>query len=880
MPESSDTPQNAPAVGPPSEPLFEFAVTTRKKDVKTLNALGGSFAEMVEWLTAPAEVGEKDGDALIPAVFRPCPSPCRNAHKPGALDCGGGTDHRLAANVVRMTMLGCDLDNLTQAEHDAIIERLDAGAWNCIIWQTHGHGEAGKGCRLRVLFPFLQPLELKNPKQWSRVVWPMLMKFVGLPIDMSTSDPCRVYFLPRKPTAESVRAACAKSDGAFFDWRLVPGIEAAMAVMSTAVDVAPAPAPDEDPTRPVDLEAIRARLSKISDHTAPQLKLLLKGLALVPPPSKRGASDISRREGWRRTTVAVANVAEGWESTEALLELFRDSHAAEMAESPEDHTEWDTIVNLLESARDNAPQYKAEKRSAEMAWHESFKARLVQQIASNGTAQPAPAAVEAASEVIVTEAPGAAHVTVPIASRPLSDLGNAERFADQHASALRYVAEWGNWARWDGTRWAKDLTMPMEKAKATVRSILVEALNARDPEISKRLAAHSLKSESASSLNALLNVVKGLDGMHISATAFDGDPWALNVLNGTIDLRTGLLRPHRQNDLFTKLASVHYDPAALCPTWDRFLQRIMCGKPELLDFLQRCVGYSLTADVSEQVMIFLHGGGQNGKSTFLTTLQHVFGEYAKQAAPSLFLSTDNEVHPAGQADLQGSRLVISIEVEKGRTFAEVTIKQLTGGDRIKARFMRQDFFEFKPTFKIMIAANHKPRVRGTDKGIWRRIRLVPFLAAISETEKDPQLPKKLEAEAPGILAWAVRGCLAWQRDGLKAPEQVTEATQGYRTEQDRIGEFIEECCVLDEQGFAASSDLYLAYQRWCNQNGDKPWSGRALGEAMSERGFEPHRTARARGFLGLTMKPINIGRVQAPMPAVMKEQKPDEPLKE
>jgi putative DNA primase/helicase len=269
------------------------------------------------------------------------------------------------------------------------------------------------------------------------------------------------------------------------------------------------------------------------------------------------------------------------------------------------------------------------------------------------------------------------------------------------------------------------------------------------------ILAWSFKSESAARINAMIDLARSEPGIPILPDQLDREPWLLNVQNGSIELRTGKLREHRRDDYITKLAPVEYDEAATCPTWDGFLDRIMDHNRDVMGYLQRAVGYSLTGDVSEQVIWFLYGCGANGKSTFLGAILALLGDYAMQAVSDLLMAKNHEAHPTERADLFGKRFVCTIETEEGKRLAEALMKQMTGGDRMRARRMREDFWEFPPTHKIFLAANHKPTVRGTDHAVWRRIKLVPFTVRITDAEKDRQLPEKLKKEVLPGLQWVV-----------------------------------------------------------------------------------------------------------------------------
>lgn len=420
----------------------------------------------------------------------------------------------------------------------------------------------------------------------------------------------------------------------------------------------------------------------------------------------------------------------------------------------------------------------------------------------------------------------------------LTDLGNSERFIGDHGKDVRYCHPWGKWLLWTGTRWALDENGQVHQlAKRTVRRIYEEAAKAENDERRKELAKHAAKSEAEARIQSMLGLAKS--DVPISPRELDADPWLLGVPNGTIDLRTGELRYHRREDLITKLSPVEYDPEARAETWEVFLERVLPSE-KLRQFVQRLSGYVLTGDVSEQILPFLHGAGANGKTTFLNAILEVAGDYGQQAPPDLLLAKRGS-HPTELADLFGARLVAAVEIEDGRKMAEGLVKQLTGGDRIKARRMREDFWEFAPTHKVFLGANHKPEVRGTDHAIWRRIKLIPFDVTIPKSEQDPKLSEKLTSELPGILAWAVRGCLEWQREGLGEPEEVTAATQGYRAEMDVLAAFIDECCVVRPDATAASKALYETYTTWSDENGERAEKQRSFGARLTERGFERGR---------------------------------------
>lgn len=410
-------------------------------------------------------------------------------------------------------------------------------------------------------------------------------------------------------------------------------------------------------------------------------------------------------------------------------------------------------------------------------------------------------------------------VQARIDSTEPSDLGNAGRLISQHGDHLRFCGPWGKWLVWDGTRWKPDDTYEiLRRAKAVARKLWEETRDSADPLLQAKLVKWAVKSQGRDRLLAMADVAR--DVLSVAPSALDADPLLLNVKNGTVDLRTGRLGPHRQEDLITKLAPVTFDQNAECPLWDRFLMEIMAGDGELIGYLRRLAGLALTADASEQLINILYGLGANGKSLFVDTLTWLLGDYAGEAPPALLMVRGNQEHSTEIADLMGRRLVVASETEESGRLNINRVKQLTGNARIKARFMRENFFEFDRTFKLILVTNHRPVIREDTNGAWRRIRLVPFNVTIPPERQDRKLGEKFRAEASGILAWAVRGCLEWQREGLHAPESVQAVTDEYRKDSDPIADFVADRCILLPTSFVSRGDVFEAYQKWAERNRD------------------------------------------------------------
>ena len=411
-------------------------------------------------------------------------------------------------------------------------------------------------------------------------------------------------------------------------------------------------------------------------------------------------------------------------------------------------------------------------------------------------------------------------------------------------------------------------------AKRTALAIFEEAKAAAEDVRRQGLAEFAVKSQKRERISAMLDLAK--PELAVTPDELDADPWLLNCLNGTVDLRTGALRPHRRDDYLTKVCRAAYGPDAPAPVLQRFLGRIFRTYPELIAYVQKVMGYAATGLTSEQVLFFLYGKGANGKTTLLDPVLHVLGDYAGKADRDLLTAAEGAVHPTNVADLMGKRLVVCSETNEGRRFDEARLKDLVGETRLKARFMRCDFFEFTATHKVFLYSNHKPLVRGTDLGFWRRMRMVPFVETIAEEEKDKCLVEKLKAEADGILGWMVRGCLLWQREGLGLPDEVARATDGYRREMDSVGLFLQECCFTGERFEASSQDLYVCYCGWCEDAGEKPVSQKRLGMQLAERGYESDRDSRTnrKKWLGIGLKEL---RKTAPEGSKTRESEPSEP---
>ncbi len=421
-----------------------------------------------------------------------------------------------------------------------------------------------------------------------------------------------------------------------------------------------------------------------------------------------------------------------------------------------------------------------------------------------------------------------------------TDCGNGRQFAEDHGADVRFCHPRKKWYAYNGKFWSLDERGEITaKAKATIGGMFARAA-AMDGGNRARLLEHALDSEQMARLNAMVTAAQSEPGIPIVPAEMDCDSMLLNTLSGTVDLRTGELRPHSRADAITRVAPVEYATGAGddCPIFQGFIADILDNQPELIQFIQRLLGYCLTGDVREQIVTIFWGSGSNGKSTLLELILYILGEYALQAPRGLLDQKRGESHPTELVSLFRRRLVTVNETDSGREMAEGLVKQVSGGDQITARGMREDFWSFPPTHKVIMATNHRPAIKGTDHAIWRRIRLVPFTVRIPDERQDKGLSKKLQAEAPAILRWLVAGCLAWQRDGLGLPEQVKAATEEYRASEDVLGSFIENCCVVESHASCPATQLFEAYRDY---SGDRETTQTKFGCMLGERGLHSDR---------------------------------------
>jgi len=437
-----------------------------------------------------------------------------------------------------------------------------------------------------------------------------------------------------------------------------------------------------------------------------------------------------------------------------------------------------------------------------------------------------------------------------------TDATNAARLVREHGRDIRYNSAWKKWIVWNGRYWQTDESGALvhEKGLDMVRNIYDELLKTDDYRERIEIEKYGMLSESVRRREAFVKAAQWNSALNIKSDDLDPDPWLLNVQNGTINVLTGEFREHRQEEMITKIGNVEYDPKADCPLWKSFIREIMNYKSDLVNFLQTAAGWSLTGNIEEQTMFILYGSGANGKTTFLNTISYLLGDYAIATPTESFMKKNADQNTNDIARLRGTRFVTTTEAEQGRRLSEPLIKKITGNDQMTARFLYGEYFNFTPTFKIFMATNHKPVIKGTDHGIWRRIKLIPFTTTIPEEKQDKSLEVKLKQEASGILNWLLEGTARWRREGLKAPAIILNATDEYRGEMDVIGNFLKERCVQGKERMIRIRELYKAYTDWCDDNKEHAVSERFFTMRLKEMGYEQCRTAEARFWSGLGLR--------------------------
>jgi putative DNA primase/helicase len=436
-----------------------------------------------------------------------------------------------------------------------------------------------------------------------------------------------------------------------------------------------------------------------------------------------------------------------------------------------------------------------------------------------------------------------------------TDTTNAERLRKKYGNDIRYVPKWKTWLVWNGSYWQEDPgSLVHEKGVEMIRSIYDEILETDDFHEKETIEKAATQSESMRRRDAMIKAASLKSELNMTFDELDTDPFLLNVKNGTVNVTTGEFREHRREDYITKMSNFTYDPAAECPLWEKFIREIMDYNGELVTFLQTALGWGITGDTSEQVMFILIGNGANGKSTCVNVIMQALGDYATSTQTETFMRKQSDNNSNDLARLRGMHFVTTTEAEQGRKLSESLIKQITGNDRMTARFLYSEYFTFLPTFKIFMATNHKPTISGTDHGIWRRIRIIPFNTTIAEENRDLNLGDKLMAESSGILNWLIKGAMRWKAERLSLPIEVKTATDEYREEMDIIGSFIKDRCEQKPGVQIRARELFKCYQDWCEENNEHGCTEKFFGLRLKELGVAQKRLSDGRHWVNITIK--------------------------
>lgn len=710
----------------------------------------------------------------------------------------GGT--RRNSDVEALSMLVTDSDNGVSLDDLGVrFTGLQAA-----IYTTHSHSPAKT--KARVVAPLLRPVPVKD---WRAFLEGAKAHF-GIDIfDPATKDAARLYYFPSCPPEMAEHRRSMRLEGAFLDPQ--PFIERGREILAPST---PTGAPTHLASVAISNEWSTGRTALREPGTPENVERLRSAAAAIPAATAKGCTrDIY-------LTVLWGFAATGWNCAEELAREW-------CMTSPEDFDEDDFGKDWR--------SYDAE-RAERVGVGSLFK--LAEQ---NGWIDPRHA-------VNSTKQP------TPDIAQTLNDTSNAERFVRACGERLRYVVELRIWLIWHEGHWRYDRKgQIVELAKRVATRMFSDAgelATAADRNALFKWANASLQ---LPRLEAMVKLAQA--SLAVSVSELDADPWLLGVRNGVVELRTGTFRQSRPEDLITKIANVEYVAGATCPTWEAMLDGCMGGNRQLADFIQRAAGYTLTGSTSEQVFFFAYGVGANGKSTVINALREIMGGHGLQSQPEVIMAQRN-TNPSGPtpelARLAGVRMVAMVETEDGQRLHESRVKQMSGGDAMTARVLHGEPFDFVPKFKLWLAGNHRPVIRGDDHGIWRRIVLIPFLVTIPPEKRDRMLAEKLRDEYPGVLNWLIRGCLEWQRVGLDLPSDVVREVDQYKSDMDLIAQWLDEQCSVGPAMRCRARSAYQDYSTWAKDGGHQVITEVRFAQKLDERGFTKRKERQGMIYLGLT----------------------------
>lgn len=710
---------------------------------------------------------------------------------------------RAKKNVIQVHVLGLDLDDVTEDQVLEVLNGLDGlSLVYHTTWRHHEQGAAGIG-RYRVFVQLSRPvLKEEWPEFWRKVIH-LYGKGV---VDPSTKDASRMFYWPSSPegTEELVDAAVIEGEPLDVDEVL-------------AYEMAP---PKKAPSAASAVSATKRTWDE--------------ALAYEASPGEREATRMWLKERCDRIATISQDASIYKELNEtAFFIATRIPHLLDEEEAEK------AIWSALKLRRPNLDEVDPTRG---VTYREKY-AQIVMAAANDAREKSTP--------------------WFPDSDRiGLNEYGLARRCVLDNFGSMLFVPEWGKWMVWSGTHWVVDFETCISR-----RNVLQSLLKLKktidhieDEAYARKLGALVQSSLKTAAVSSILRMMQTWSEMQASPQVFNRDDWLLNLANGVIDLRTGEMTEHDPQLYITKYVPVEFSPEAECPRWEKFVLECMDGDQELAEYLQHAVGYSLTGSVQEHCLFFLHGDGRNGKTTFINTIMDILGgvgehSYANRGVSSLLMAKRYEGHPTEKTALFGSRVVAVPELEENRTWSEATLKELTGGESVTARRMREDFWSFRPTHKFWVSGNSKPRVRGTDDGIWSRLKLIPFEVSFRGRE-DRGLADKLRAELPGILTWAIIGAIEWFEQGLAEPSTVKEAVDEYRHDEDLVSQFVEDTIEWDDEGRLTRTQMRRLYDKWCMENGvdyDK-LSAQAFTKRLRRIGFEECKVKGVRSWKGGRVK--------------------------
>ena len=727
---------------------------------------------------------------------------------------------RSKANTRTVSMFVADLDDVTQEEADELLAELRGSGHAFVAWTTWSHGWA-KPCAWRVVVLLSAAVEAE--------AWPHVWRALNDGLfngrsDESTRDPSRMFLLPVRPAV----GVC--KDGARVETDPVTFIEHEGAPFGVGPTLELArEALAEEQREEQRREAERAA-RPVTDQDARRrdgrARAALEGEADKVRNTPAGQGE--RNRALHTAALKVGGYVKAGDLDESMA---RDAlfSAADANGYARDHGRVETIgvIDAGFRAADTAPALKERPRPAARAELEH---------------EPVQFTIDGRAE--------RAHK-----SFMLTETGNAERFAHRFGHVARYSYELERWFVWNAQRWVEDKSGEVERmGKTVVRDLYQEAADLDDDKRAS-LAKWAAKSETATARANMLRLAHSENGLQIRVADLDKSEWLLNVENGTVDLKTGELLAHDRAHMLTKLSPTRYGRGARAPLWEKFLARVL-PEADVRAFVQRLIGYALTGAIRENVFPVFWGTGSNGKSVFVEAVRHAMGaDYAGTINPQILLHARGQENDDERATLAllGKRLCIASETKDQRRLNEALVKKITGGDTLRARSLYQEAFDFRPTHKVILCTNHRPELGDTSHGIRRRVLLVPWTVTIPEAEQDPTLSEKLKAEAPGILAWAVEGCLAWQAGGLAAPASVKAATDEYFQAEDTLAAFLDDECVVKDGERCKATPLFDRYRQWASENGAEELTQKRFVGTMKERGFVSNKSDGTKVWRGLRL---------------------------